>query len=126
MCTSTALTIHAQLAESGDLALSSAQRLLDAFLSGRSPQTIRAYRQDLKDFREFMQADSVEVAIRPMLAGEPGAANELALRYKADLMGRDLAPTTINRRLVLNQARLVDVMPVSIAVSQLRQRGCDP
>jgi len=71
MSTSTALTLHPAMATAGELALPPAQRLLDAFLSGRSPQTIRAYRQDLEDFREFIQADSVEAAVGPMLASGP-------------------------------------------------------
>lgn len=97
MSPTTSLVIKPPAADS--LALSPASRLADAFLSGRSPQTIKAYRQDLEDFRAFMQAKDTDAAINSLLATGLGAANELALRYKADLMGRGLAANTINRRL---------------------------
>ncbi|MBM4072842.1 MAG: integrase [Planctomycetes bacterium] len=125
MSTSTALTLHPAMASAGELALSPAQRLLDAFLSGRSPQTIRAYRQDLEDFRAFMQAETVEAAVRPMLAGGPGSANELALRYKADLMSRGLAPATVNRRLaalrsMVKLAKTIGLVPWNLEIKNAK------
>ena len=35
---------------------SSAARLLDSFLRGRKPDTIKAYRADLEDFQAFVRA----------------------------------------------------------------------
>jgi integrase/recombinase XerC len=78
---------------------SPAARLVSAFLSGRSPQTLRAYGRDLADFKCFVGAGSTDEAARTLLASGAGPANELALRYKADLLARGLAPATINRRL---------------------------
>lgn len=78
---------------------SAAARLLHAFLNGRKPETITAYRQDLEDFQAFIQAPSLEQTARLLLARGGGEANSLALDYKAHLMGRRLSANTINRRL---------------------------
>ena len=77
----------------------SAARLLHAFLNGRKPETIAAYRQDLEDFQAFIQSPSLEQAASLLLARGPGEANALALDYKANLIDRKLAANTINRRL---------------------------
>ena len=76
-----------------------AARLVAAWLAGRSAQTHRAYTRDLQDFAAFAGAASPAEAARQLLGGGPGAANELALRYRADLIERGLSPATANRRL---------------------------
>src|SRR5689334_4400526 len=73
--------------------------LVQAFLSGRSRQTMRAYAQDLADFAAFVGASTPADAARQLLAAGQGAANGLALAYRADLLARGLAPATVNRRL---------------------------
>src|SRR5882762_7593358 len=78
---------------------SAAARLLRAFLNGRKAETITAYRQDLEDFQAFIQAPTLEQAASLLLARGPGEANARALDYKAHLMARQFAPTTLNRRL---------------------------
>lgn len=78
---------------------SAAAQLLAAFLSGRSPETIRAYRQDLEDFRAFIGAGDMGAAAARLLGRGHGEANALALAYRARLLERGLAPSTINRRL---------------------------
>jgi integrase/recombinase XerC len=78
---------------------SAAAQLLEAFLAGRSPQTIRAYRADVADFAAFAGGADVAQAAAQLLGQGAGPANALALAYKADLLGRGLAPATINRRL---------------------------
>jgi hypothetical protein len=60
--------------------LSAAARLAAAFLAGRSPHTLRAYRRDLEDFARFAGGASAEDAGRLLLAGGQGPANERALR----------------------------------------------
>src|SRR5262249_57196061 len=74
-----------------------AARLVEAFLAGRSPQTLRAYRKDLEDFAAFLGVSSVEAIPAVLLARGQGVANELALRYRAHLQGRGLARATGNR-----------------------------
>jgi integrase/recombinase XerC len=83
----------------GALDATQAQRLLRAFLSGRSPATLRAYERDLRDFAAFCPAPTADAAGARLLAHGPGAANELALLYRAHLQGRGLSPATVNRRL---------------------------
>jgi integrase/recombinase XerC len=78
---------------------SAAARLLAAFLAGRKPATLRAYRQDLNDLARFLGAGPADQAAALLLARGPGPANELALQYKSALMKRGLAAATVNRRL---------------------------
>src|SRR5262245_43068818 len=78
---------------------SAAARLVAAFLAGRSPQTLRAYRTDLEDFAAFSGAGSIAAAAARLLAGGPGPANETVLHFRNRLQARGLAPNTINRRL---------------------------
>ena len=81
------------------VASASARRLVAAFLSGRNERTLRAYRQDLEDFRAFMNAETPEDAARLLLSRGHGEANAVALAYKNDLMERKLSAATVNRRL---------------------------
>lgn len=74
-------------------------RLAEAFLAGRSAQTLRAYRQDLEGFRDFVGAADLDAAAAALVGRPHGEANALALAYRADLIGRGLAAATINRRL---------------------------
>jgi integrase/recombinase XerC len=76
-----------------------AERLLAAFLSGRSAQTIRAYGRDLADFAAFKGVPAIGAAAVQLLAAGQGGANEVALRYRAHLLERGLAPATVNRRM---------------------------
>src|SRR5207249_3963181 len=101
------------------------QRLLAAFLAGRSPQTMRAYRQDLADFAAFAGVPTPAAAAEQLLARGGGAANEWALRYKADLLGRGLAAATVNRRLaalrsLVKLARTLGLVGWSLEVEGLR------
>src|ERR1700680_4743447 len=73
--------------------------LLSAFLSGRSEQTMRAYRKDLADFAVFMGSQGMDQAASALLAGSHGEANAMALAYRAHLIKRQLAANTVNRRL---------------------------
>jgi integrase/recombinase XerC len=73
--------------------------LLKAFLSGRSPQTLKAYRQDLADFQSFTKTKNIEAAARVLLSQGHGQANLLLLKYRAHLVERGLQSATVNRRL---------------------------
>jgi len=92
-----------------------ARRLLDGFLERLTPRTLRAYRADLADlanflaprrqptllpgFQVFDKDASTEAALAVLLRMQPGAANDLALRWRNDMRRRGRAPSTINRRL---------------------------
>lgn len=74
-------------------------RLVAAFLAGRNPRTIAAYRADLADFRTFTGDATPEDAARRLIEHGHGAANGLVLEYRAHLLERTLAPATVNRRI---------------------------
>ncbi len=73
--------------------------LVESFLSGRNPRTLRAYREDLEDFRTFLGAQSSQEAAAHLLSHDPGGANALVLAYRSHLLERKLSPATVNRRL---------------------------
>ncbi len=104
---------------------SAAARLLRAFLNGRKPETITAYRQDLEDFQAFIRAPSLEQAACLLLARGAGGANALALDYKAHLMDRELAANTINRRLttlrsLVKLGRTLGLIPWTLEVEGVK------
>jgi hypothetical protein len=71
--------------------------LLAAFLSGRSPRTLKAYGQDLADFRVFSKVKTTEDAARGLLSQGHGRANLLLLEYRTSLTARGLQSATISR-----------------------------
>jgi integrase/recombinase XerC len=73
--------------------------LLEAFLAGRRPTTLRAYAKDLANFAAFLRLPDAASAVDTLVAGAAGRANAIALSYRAHLTGRGLAPATIARRL---------------------------
>jgi integrase/recombinase XerC len=73
--------------------------LLDAFLRGRKPSTLRAYALDLDQFTSFIGAPTREKAVAEFLALEAGEANEVALNYRSHMAEKKLGSATINRRL---------------------------
>lgn len=102
-----------------------ASRLVAAFLEGRNPRTLDAYRRDLEDFRAFLNVPTSNDAARVLLASGQGAANETALSYRASLLARKLAPATVNRRLaavrsLVKLARLLGVVPWTLDVGGVK------
>ena len=93
--------VPAQPAPAASLAIAAPahEQLLAAFLSGRSPRTLRAYSRDLADFGRWSGAGSPAEAVRLLLAAGQGGANAAVLAWRNDLAARRLAPATIARRL---------------------------
>lgn len=75
--------------------------VLDAWLAGRNPNTLRGYRFDLTDFARFLKIKGPDpaAAIETLLSAGPGQGNRIALAYRAHLLGRQLAPATVARRI---------------------------
>ena len=102
-----------------------AGEVVQIFLSGFSDQTLRAYRRDLEDFRVFVAAETVTAAVAQLLACNGGEANALTLTYRAHLLGRALAPATINRRMaalrsLVKLARLIGAVGWSLDAANVR------
>lgn len=103
----------------------SAADLLKAFLAGRNARTIRAYSQDLADFRNFINIDNLNDAARHLLSRGHGQANALAMSYKSNLVERGLQSATINRRLaslrsLVRLARTLGLVPWTLAVQNVK------
>ena len=102
---------------------------MTSFLSGRNERTLKAYRQDVKDFHSFMGVGDVNEAARILLGGSHGEANALILEYKASLIDRGLQAATINRRLgtirsLVKLARTIGMIPWALVVSKLKRESC--
>jgi integrase/recombinase XerC len=102
-------------------------KLVDAFLAGRSPRTMAAYRTDLADFARYVPAPSPEDAARKLLGSAPGDANSLVLGYRSHLTDHGLAPATVNRRLaairsLVKLARTLGMVVWSLEVPGLRSQ----
>lgn len=99
--------------------------LAKAFLAGRTPLTVDAYRRDLEDFARFLGVPDVEAAARTLIGRGHGEANALALEYRAHLVERGLQATTVNRRLaalrsVVSFARMLGEIPWRLEVRNLK------
>ena len=95
--------------------------VVETFLSGRKPQTLRAYKKCLEDFQAFLQASSKEEAAAMLFSQNQGTANAVLLSYKNHLIERQLTAATVNLRLAAIRAlgtlaRLVGLVPFALEV----------
>ena len=102
--------------------------LLSAFLSGRSPRTLKAYTQDLADFRSFAGARNTEEAARILLSQGHGRANLILLEYRTKLTERGLQSATINRRLaavrsLVKLAKTLGLVDWSLDIQNVRSEA---
>jgi integrase/recombinase XerC len=102
-----------------------ARQLIDDFYAGRKGTTLTAYRQALDDFSAFLQADCSSTAAKWFLSAGQGGANAIVLRFRADMVQRDLAASTINTRLsavrsLVKLARTAGLVNWSIEVSNVK------
>jgi integrase/recombinase XerC len=117
--------VHRSTLASSPEWLTRQRTLLGAFLSGRSPQTLRAYERYLQSFRTWLRSPSLEDTAQRLIQGEPGEANAVVLAYRSHLVERGLAPATINRRLaalrsVVDLARTLGMASHSLEVASVR------
>jgi len=73
--------------------------LLQAYFQNKSLATLKAYRQDLHDFKDFVEAPTIEQATQFLVSQPHGQANLLALNFKAHLKEKGLSPAPVNRKL---------------------------
>ena len=102
--------------------------LLEAWLAGRSTQTVQAYRADLADFQSYVGVESLGQAAGVLLSSGAGQANLVALRYRAALLERGLAPATVNRKLsalrsLVKVARTVGMIGFALDVENVRSEA---
>jgi integrase/recombinase XerC len=76
-----------------------AEGLIERWKEGRSPQTLRAYANDLQTVASWTKTRSVGAAVSALLSMDQGEANELVRSYRSALTDQGVAPATINRRL---------------------------
>ena len=103
----------------------SAARLVEVFLSGKSGRTLRAYGLDLADFAAFVGVASTDKASEALLTRGHGAANELALSWRSKLLERGLSPATVNRRLaalrsLVKLARTLGMVPWTLELASVK------
>jgi integrase/recombinase XerC len=94
--------------------------LIEHFYESLGEETRKGYAFDIKKFGQWLGCDDRD-AVAMLVAGGPGKANELLLKWMAYLRSSGLQPATRNRRLsavksVLRFARLVGVIAWSIDV----------
>lgn len=75
-----------------------AARLYEAFLAGRSANTLQAYRQDLEAFARFLAVPAAHGALNQLLRLPHGQANGVLLDYRSAMTAQGLTPATVNRR----------------------------
>ncbi len=99
--------------------------LVRAFLEGRKNTTLDTYSQCLEDFAKFLGVTDVEDAAKTLLSRSHGEANLLGMKYRADLVGRDIAAATINTRLaalrsLVKLAGVFGIVPWQLEVSNVK------
>ena len=74
--------------------------IVEAWLTGRSPRTVRAYARDLDAFRSWLShACPAAPTLEAFFGLASGHANATALAYRSALLGAGLASATVARRL---------------------------
>lgn len=79
--------------------LQTALNLHQAVLSGRNAQTVRAYASDYDDFARFMELGSGAAALDALVGLSKRLGVSSVIAYRAHMVDRKLAATTVNRRL---------------------------
>ncbi len=99
--------------------------IIDQFLAGRTPQTIRAYQQDIDSFSRYLQVQDNNEASRLLLSCDAGRANQVVLAYRGHLKEKGLQHASINRRLstlrsLVKLARTLGLVTWSIEIQNLK------
>ena len=102
-----------------------ADRLMQSFLKGRKPTTIEAYKKDLSYFAEFCKLPDSTTASAQLIKMNHGQANMVALDFRNDMIEKNLAPKTINRRLsalrsICSLANRFGIVPWQLSVQGVK------
>ncbi len=106
------------------LTIKNSSSLIQTFLSGRTPTTLRAYSNDLQHFASFLSKPAEE-ALYSLLNCTQGEANALVLSYRHHLVNLELSSATINRRLaairsIVQLARMLGLTVIQLEISNLK------
>lgn len=108
------------------ISITQTEVLVNAFLAGRSKNTLDAYRRDIRDFCTWLGAGSNERAALILLARGHGEANRIALEYRSYLFEeRGLQAVTVNRRLaalrsLVKMARTIGLIPWTLEIQNIK------
>ena len=72
------------------VAVGPGEKLCAEFLAGRSPNTLRAYREDLAAFAAFQGAGSAGAALEALIGLRAGEGNSRLLAWRAAMLGPGL------------------------------------
>ena len=87
---------------------------------------MKAYSQDLADFRAFTKTKTAEDAARALLSKGHGKANLLLLEYRTSLTARGLQSATTNRRLAAVRSLVKLAKTFGMVDWSLDTRVCHP
>lgn len=104
------------------------EKLVEAFLSRRSPSTRRTYRFNLRHFTAHLGATSIEDGIRAFLSLGHAQANLAVLEYQSALVAAGMAPATVNNRIaavrsMVRLARLLGMVEWTVEIEGIRLRS---
>jgi len=113
---------------SGVPSLPSGDRLVSAFFADKNERTLKAYQNDLEDFRSFLGAQDLNEAASRLFSCGPGEANSLVLDYRTSLRDRGLKAATVNRRLaalrsLVKLARTLGAVSWTLEIKSLKEEA---
>lgn len=103
--------------------------IINSWLAGMSPDTLKNYSFDLKQFACFLgMAGDINAAAASLFSRSQGEANGLVFSYRAHLLSKGLAPASINRHLssltsLVKVARMVGLVPWGLDVPRMKVEG---
>lgn len=102
--------------------------MLTTFLSGRTSNTLDAYKRDLASFAAFMDPNvPPNVVLTAFLMSAQGDANQSAMRYRNYLLDHRYSPSTANRRMgalrsLIKMANRLGVVNWTLTVDSVKRK----
>jgi len=124
MGTTTALTTAERVRDlSVNVDTISPDELVNIWLRGRKPATLRTYACGIRDFSRFLGAASPAEAATILISRGRGNANATMRRYRNDLVERELAPATVNAYLAAVRSLIAFAEETGLCDWSLKVRG---